>query len=92
MLFDQLSLWQGVRVETAHAEPASALQEEGLALLLLLSHRARGGVLLRLLSHWASTHGSFALFTWTISFPSGDALGGFFGHALLSLGSVHPMY
>ena len=82
-----------MRVETANTELACALQEEGLALLLLLPHGG-AGVLLSL-SHWTSTHVSFVLFTWTLSVPSGVAFGGVFGRNLLSLrllGSIHPMF
>ena len=82
-----------MRVETANAELACALQEEGLALLLLLPHGG-GGVLLSL-SHWISTHVGFVLFTRTVTVPSGVAFGGVFGRNLLSLrilGSIHPMY
>ena len=78
-----------MRVETANAELACALQEEGLALLLLLPH-GWGGALLSL-SHWTSTHVSFVLLARTISFP----LGCVFGLNLLSLRllvSIHPMY
>ena len=82
-----------MRVETANAELACALQKEGLALLLRL-HRGGCSVLLRL-SHWTSTHGSFVLFTRTISVPSGVALGCVFGRVMISLrllGSIHPIY
>ena len=78
-----------MRVETANAELACALQEEGLALLLLLPHGG-AGVLLSL-GHWTSTHAGFVLFARTISFP----LRCVFGHNLLSLrllGSIHPMF
>jgi len=78
-----------VRVETASAELAISLQEEGLALLLLLPHDW-GGVLLSL-SHWMSTHVGFVLFARTV----GDPFGCVFGRNLLSLRllvSIHPIY
>ena len=77
-----------MRIETASAELASSLQEEGLALLLLLPHGV-GGVFLSL-SHWTRTHLGFVLFARTV----GDPFGSVFGRNLLSLRllvSIHPI-
>jgi len=77
-----------------NAELASALQEEGFALLLLFT-RGRGGVLLSL-SSYMSTHVSFVLLTRTITVPSVGTLEGFLCHnslILWFLGSIiHPIY
>ena len=85
-----------MRVEAANAELACALQKEGLALLLLLPG---GGIVNIRVSHLTSSiHGSFVLFTRTISDTSGATLRCVLGldqmslRLLGSLCRVHPMY